>query len=51
MDTTEFTDFLSRSFRLLARHSADGAIHFVFMDWRHIAALRLVQTQTFFNSE
>jgi DNA modification methylase len=39
MDTTEFTDFLSRSFRLLARHSADGAIHFVFMDWRHIGEI------------
>ena len=39
MDDNEFTDFLSRSFRLLAKHSADGAIHFVFMDWRHIGEI------------
>jgi DNA modification methylase len=39
MDTAEFTDFLSRNFRLLADHSTDGAIHFVFMDWRHIGEI------------
>jgi DNA modification methylase len=39
MDDNEFTDFLSRSFRLLAKYSADGAIHFVFMDWRHIGEI------------
>ena len=39
MDEAEFTDFLSRCFRLLATHSVDGAIHFVCMDWRHLGEI------------
>jgi hypothetical protein len=39
MDETQFIDFLTRSFTLLARHSIDGAIHFTCMDWRHAAEL------------
>ncbi len=35
MDPRQFTEFLAQSFALLTRHSADGAIHFVCMDWRH----------------
>ncbi len=31
----EFIQFLSKSCGLLAKHSKDGAIHFVCMDWRH----------------
>jgi DNA modification methylase len=31
----EFVQFLSKTCGLLARHSRDGAIHFVCMDWRH----------------
>lgn len=33
---TEFIDFLEQTLGLAAEHSADGSIHFVFMDWRHI---------------
>ena len=36
MDEAAFTDFLSRVFLLLARHSHDGSIHFICMDWRHV---------------
>ena len=36
MTEDEFTAFLTTVFRNLAGHSADGAIHFVCMDWRHI---------------
>ncbi len=36
MSEDEFTAFLATVFRNLAGHSADGAIHFVCMDWRHI---------------
>jgi DNA modification methylase len=36
MTAHEFTDFLSRVFRLLTRHSKDGSIHQIFMDWRHL---------------
>jgi DNA modification methylase len=39
MDRTEFTGFLGQACRNLAACSADGSIHFVCMDWRHIEEL------------
>jgi DNA modification methylase len=36
MSEEEFTAFLETAFRHLANHSAEGSIHFVFMDWRHL---------------
>lgn len=36
MDAAEFTAFLTRACSLLACHSADGALNFIFMDWRHL---------------
>lgn len=36
MSSDEFTAFLRRSFENMARHSHDGSIHFLCMDWRHI---------------
>ncbi len=36
MNEAEFTAFLAKVFANLATHAADGAIHFVCMDWRHI---------------
>jgi DNA modification methylase len=36
MSADEFTKFLATAFRLLAQYSADGSIHFVFMDFRHM---------------
>jgi hypothetical protein len=36
MSEGAFTLFLITAFRLLAARSAKGAIHFVFMDWRHL---------------
>jgi DNA modification methylase len=35
MSRQEFTQFLVDCLSLAAKHSADGSIHFVFMDWRH----------------
>lgn len=35
MSEAEFTAFLEKSLGHHAAHSADGAIHFVCMDWRH----------------
>jgi DNA modification methylase len=35
MNEAEFTAFLGTVFRNLAGHSADGAIHYICMDWRH----------------
>jgi len=36
MTEAEFTEFLKTVFTNLATASADGAIHFVCMDWRHL---------------
>jgi hypothetical protein len=36
MSQAEFTAFLDTVCRHLAGHSADGSIHFICMDWRHI---------------
>ncbi len=36
MTREEFTAFLRQSFEQLVRHSMDGSIHFVCMDWRHL---------------
>jgi len=39
MDEAQFTSFLTQVCELLGRHSADGSIHFICMDWRHINEL------------
>ena len=39
MSEAEFTNFLRTVFRHLVAHSADGSIHFVCMDWRHLYEL------------
>ncbi|NQV43940.1 MAG: ParB N-terminal domain-containing protein [Rhodospirillales bacterium] len=39
MTQAQFTAFLTTVFENLAAHSADGAIQFICMDWRHIGEL------------
>jgi DNA modification methylase len=39
MSAGEFTTFLEETLRNAARVSRDGAVHYVCMDWRHIAEL------------
>ena len=39
MKPDDFADFLEAVLLLAARASRDGALHFVFMDWRHIEEL------------
>ena len=39
MDKAAFTAFLSQACRNLAAFSADGSIHFICMDWRHLDEL------------
>ena len=39
MTATEFTAFLTAFCRLAAKHSRDGAIHDICMDWRHLGEL------------
>ncbi|MCW5726946.1 DNA methyltransferase [Parvibaculum sp.] len=36
MSRAEFTDFLKTAFRNMASCSAEGSIHFICMDWRHL---------------
>ncbi|MCW5738293.1 MAG: ParB N-terminal domain-containing protein [Enhydrobacter sp.] len=36
MSRAEFTGFLETAFRHLADQSAEGSIHFICMDWRHL---------------
>jgi DNA modification methylase len=40
MDRIEFTSLLTRSCALMAKHSSDGSMHFLCMDWRHIGELQ-----------
>ena len=39
MSMKEFTGFLQTALALMARHSRDGSLHYVCMDWRHITEL------------
>jgi hypothetical protein len=39
MSVTEFTVFLSTTLGHLVTHSVDGALHYLFIDWRHIFEL------------
>ncbi|TIM50845.1 DNA methyltransferase [Mesorhizobium sp.] len=39
MTPSGYTDFLAASFRNLVRHSCDGSIHFICMDWRHMGEM------------
>jgi 16S rRNA G966 N2-methylase RsmD len=39
MSEVEFTAFLTHVCKLLASNSADGSIHFLCMDWRHLGEL------------
>ena len=41
MSESEFFDFLCRAVSLLERHSRDGSVHFICMDWRHAAEVLL----------
>jgi DNA modification methylase len=39
MSKSEFIFFLHAAFTNLCRHSIDGSIHFICMDWRHMAEI------------
>lgn len=47
MTAAEFTAFLGQTFSLLARHSADGALHFICMDWRHLSEVLAAGEQVY----
>jgi hypothetical protein len=39
MSSAEFTRFLRAALSLAGQHSVDGAVHFAFIDWRHLGEL------------
>lgn len=39
MTESQFTEFLAKAFSLFGRHSVDGSLHFLCMDWRHISEM------------
>ena len=45
MTRTEFAEFLTTAFGHLIANSFDGSMHFLFMDWRHIAEMVLATSQ------
>jgi len=47
MNEAEFVAFLTTAFRLLAKHSTSGSVHFVCMDWRHISELLAASGQIY----
>jgi DNA modification methylase len=47
MSGAEFTTFLSRACSFLTRHSADGSLHFICMDWRHMAEMLAAGLQAY----
>jgi len=47
MNEFEYTSFLTTSLKLLARHSTNGAVHFVCMDWRHVGELSAASKQVY----
>jgi DNA modification methylase len=47
MNESEFADFLAQVFTLLAVHSKDGSLHFLFMDWRHVQEVLAAGTQVY----
>jgi DNA modification methylase len=47
MSEAEFTAFLVETFTLLARYSADGALQFICMDWRHTPELLVAARQAY----
>lgn len=47
MDSSQFTEFLGRVFTQLAAHSADGALQYLCMDWRHAPELLAAARQPY----
>jgi DNA modification methylase len=47
MKPGEFTDFLAAIFEQLVRVSADGSLHYIFMDWRHATELLTAGNATY----
>jgi DNA modification methylase len=47
MSKEDFTEFLTTAFRNLVEHTTDGALHFAFIDWRHIGEMMAAGTEVY----
>ncbi len=47
MTSHAFQNFLTRATKLFARHSIDGSLHYVFMDWRHLSEALAAGTESY----
>jgi DNA modification methylase len=47
MTPAEFSRFLGSAFALCAEFSADGSLHYIFMDWRHQAEILCAGSQAY----
>ena len=47
MTSEEFIQFLSQALQLLARHSKNGSVHFIFMSWHHLQELLVAGRQVY----
>lgn len=47
MTEAEFISFLEKVLGLMAAHSREGAIHYIFMDWRHLFELLTAGRSTY----
>jgi DNA modification methylase len=47
MDQGQFIAFLAQALSLFTRHSVDGAVHFICMDWRHMSELLTAGRQVY----
>ena len=47
MSADQFTDFLEAAFVNLAAFSVGGSIHYIFMDWRHMAEILTAGSQVY----
>lgn len=47
MSPEEFTNFLRTEMNLMVRFSIDGSLHFIFMDWRHVAEITTAGASTY----
>ncbi len=47
MSSEQFTRFLAGVFQNLQKHSVDGSIHYICMDWRHVGELLAAGSQVY----
>jgi hypothetical protein len=47
MTSEEFVQFLSEALQLLARHSKNGSVHYIFMSWHHLQELLVAGRQIY----